>query len=54
MLFACRVVGGELKLDQDEVLGVRYFGPDELPTMRPCCVAKVEDAFSFQGRAFTR
>jgi 8-oxo-dGTP pyrophosphatase MutT (NUDIX family) len=54
MLFACRIVGGELELDQDEVLGAHYFGPDELPKMRPCCVAKAEDAFSFQGRAFAR
>jgi 8-oxo-dGTP pyrophosphatase MutT (NUDIX family) len=54
ILFACRIVGGELELDQEEVLGARYFGPGELPKMRPCCVAKAEDVFRFRGRAFAR
>jgi 8-oxo-dGTP pyrophosphatase MutT (NUDIX family) len=54
ILFACRIVGGELELDHEEVLGARYFGPGELPKMRPCCVAKAEDVFRFQGRAFAR
>jgi 8-oxo-dGTP pyrophosphatase MutT (NUDIX family) len=54
ILFECQVVGGELELDQDEVLGARYFRPDELPKMRACCVAKAHDAFTFKGRAFVR
>jgi 8-oxo-dGTP pyrophosphatase MutT (NUDIX family) len=54
MLFACRVVGGKLELDQEEVLDAAYFGPGRLPKMRPCCVAKADDVFSFQGRAFAR
>jgi 8-oxo-dGTP pyrophosphatase MutT (NUDIX family) len=53
--FECRVVGGELRPDQEEILGSRYFGPeDELPPMHPCCVAKAHDAFVFRGQAFFR
>lgn len=55
IFFECRVVGGELWPDQDEALEARHFGPqDELPPMRPCCVAKAHDAFAFQGPAFFR
>jgi mutator protein MutT len=55
LFFECRAVGGELSLDMREIVGARYFGPgDELPPMRPCCVAKAQDAFAFQGRAFFR
>jgi len=55
IFFECRVVGGELRPDQEEILGARYFGPeDELPPMHPCCVAKAHDAFIFQGQAFFR
>ncbi len=55
VFFECRIVGGELRPDMQEILGARYFGPeDELPPMRPCCVAKARDAFSFQGQAFFR
>ena len=53
--FECRVVGGELRPDQEEILGSRYFSPDdELPPMHPCCVAKAHDAFAFRGQAFFR
>jgi 8-oxo-dGTP pyrophosphatase MutT (NUDIX family) len=53
--FECRVVGGELRPDQEEILGSCYFGPeDELPPMHPCCVAKAHDAFAFRGQAFFR
>ena len=55
LFFECRGVGGELLPDMREIVGARYFGPgDELPPMRPCCVAKAQDAFAFQGRAFFR
>jgi len=55
VFFECRVVGGELEPDLEEILGAHYFGPkDELPPMRPCCVAKAHDAFMFQGQAFFR
>lgn len=55
VFFECRVVGGELCADMQEIIGARYFGPDdELPPMRLCCVAKAHDAFAFQGQAFFR
>lgn len=55
VFFECRVVGGTLRPDMDEILEGRYFGPDdELPPMYPCCVAKARDAFAFDGRAFFR
>jgi 8-oxo-dGTP pyrophosphatase MutT (NUDIX family) len=55
IFFECRVVGGEFRPDMQEILGARYFGPeDELPPMRPCCIAKAHDAFMFQDRAFFR
>jgi 8-oxo-dGTP pyrophosphatase MutT (NUDIX family) len=54
ILIECRVVGGKLEVDQEEILGARYFGPDELPKMRLCCVAKARDALAFEGRAFVR
>jgi 8-oxo-dGTP pyrophosphatase MutT (NUDIX family) len=53
--FECRVVGGALQPDMRESVGARYFGPDDdLPPMRPSCVAKARDAFAFQGQAFFR
>lgn len=55
LFFECRVVGGEVRPDMQEIVGACYFGPgDELPSMRPCCVAKARDAFAFRGRAFFR
>jgi 8-oxo-dGTP pyrophosphatase MutT (NUDIX family) len=55
LFFECRVLGGALRPDMCEIVGARYFGPgDELPPMRPCCMAKARDAFAFQGRAFFR
>jgi ADP-ribose pyrophosphatase YjhB (NUDIX family) len=53
--FECRVVGGTLQPDLDEILEARYFGPgDELPPLMNCCLAKAKDAFAFQGEAFFR
>ena len=55
VFFECRVVGGELEPDQEEILEGRYFGPeDELPPLLPCCAAKARDAFVFRGQAFFR
>jgi len=55
IFFECRVLEGELRPDMYEIVGSRYFGPDdELPPMRPCCVAKARDAFTFDGRAYFR
>ena len=49
------VLGGDLQPDMREIVGARYYGPeDDLPPMRPCCVAKARDGFAFQGRAFFR
>jgi mutator protein MutT len=55
IFFECRVVGGQLRPDMQEIVGARYLDPeDELPPMRPCCVAKAHDAFVFRSRAFFR
>ncbi|MDY6876751.1 MAG: NUDIX domain-containing protein [Chloroflexota bacterium] len=55
IFFECRVVGGELRPDMEEILEGRYFGPDdELPPLLPCCAAKARDAFVFQGQSFFR
>jgi len=55
VFFECRMLGGALRPDMDEILEARYFGPDdELPPMHPCCVAKSRDALVFDGRAFFR
>jgi hypothetical protein len=54
IFFECRIVGGELSQDMEESLAARYFSNDELPPMRPCCVAKAGDASAFQGQAFFR
>lgn len=55
LFFECQVVGGELQPDLKEIVEARYFGPeDELPPMRPCCIAKAGDAFAFHGQAFFR
>jgi 8-oxo-dGTP pyrophosphatase MutT (NUDIX family) len=53
--FECRVVGGALQPDMDEILGARYFGPeDELPRLMRCCLIKARDAFAYRGQAFYR
>jgi 8-oxo-dGTP pyrophosphatase MutT (NUDIX family) len=55
LFFGCRVLGGDLQPDMQEITDARYYGPDDdLPPMRPCCVAKARDGFAFQGRAFFR
>jgi hypothetical protein len=55
LFFECRVLGGDLQPDMQEIMDARYYGPDDdLPPMRPCCVAKARDGFAFQGRAFFR
>lgn len=51
----CRVMGGDLRPDMDEIVGGSFFGPeDELPPLLPCCVAKARDAFAFTGRSYFR
>jgi 8-oxo-dGTP pyrophosphatase MutT (NUDIX family) len=54
IFFECRIVGGKLSPDMEESLAARYFSNDELPPMRPCCVAKAGDASAFPGQAFFR
>jgi len=44
--FECQVIRGQARPDDDEMLEWRYFGPDELPALRPCCVAKAQDAYA--------
>lgn len=52
IFFECRITGGELRPDMQESTDARFFGRgEELPPMRPCCVAKSRDAFAFNGRA---
>ena len=41
--------------DGDEALELRYFGPEERPPpLRPCCAAKLRDAFAPPGPPFVR
>jgi NADH pyrophosphatase NudC (nudix superfamily) len=55
LFFECWVMSGELRPDLEEIVEARYFGPeDTLPPMRPYCIAKAGDAFTFQGQAFFR
>lgn len=54
IFFDCHVMDGGIEPDEDEILGARYFGPDELPRMRPCCVAKARDALAYEGQPFIR
>ena len=55
LFFECRVLGGDMQPDMQEIVDARYYGPDDdLPPMRPCCVAKARDGFAFQDRAFFR
>ncbi len=55
IFFECETRGGVLEPDLEEALAARYFGPgDELPPLRPCCVAKAHDAFAFDGRPYFR
>lgn len=45
--FACRVVGGELRVDGDESLDLRWFGFDELPAnIAPWIRQRIVHAFT--------
>jgi hypothetical protein len=53
--FECAVIGGELKMQEEEVLEIGWFDLDDaLPPMIPCCAAKARDARVFEGEAFWR
>lgn len=51
VLFECRVVGGELKKDGDEVLDVGWFRFDELPTLTRNTAAAIPLLKGFRGEA---
>jgi 8-oxo-dGTP pyrophosphatase MutT (NUDIX family) len=44
--FLCRVIGGTLRVADDESLEVRFFDPDELPDLRPDQLQRVQHALS--------
>lgn len=46
VFFECRVINGVARPDDDEMLEWQYFPLHALPELRPCCVAKVHDAFA--------
>jgi 8-oxo-dGTP pyrophosphatase MutT (NUDIX family) len=50
--FRCRPVAGEPIVADDESLEVRYFAPDELPTLRPDQLLRIQDAFSATEACF--
>lgn len=52
--FDCRLVGGELRAQESEVLEMGWFDLDRLPPMVACCQAKARDARIFSGEAFWR
>ena len=53
--FECEVIGGELQMQEEEVLELGWFDLDgDLPPMIPCCAAKAHDARIFNGEAFCR
>jgi 8-oxo-dGTP pyrophosphatase MutT (NUDIX family) len=49
--FACRPVGGEPRVNDDESLEVRYFAPDALPAMEPRHHRRIADALRYDPRA---
>jgi 8-oxo-dGTP pyrophosphatase MutT (NUDIX family) len=48
-LFECRVVGGKVRADNDEVLEVGWFDLNDLPPMGRIPKQAVDDALSFRG-----
>ncbi len=54
IFFECKVIGGALKMQEEEVLEIGWFDFDDLPPMQTCCTAKAQDARVFQGQAFFR
>lgn len=52
--FECQVIGGALKMQEDEVLEIGWFDLDDLPPMQHCCAVKARDAQHFSGVAFIR
>ena len=52
--FECEVIGGELRMQEEEVLELGWFDLSDLPPMIACCAAKARDARIFKGEAFWR
>ena len=52
--FECEVIGGELRMQEEEVIELGWFDLSDLPPMIACCVAKARDARIFKGEAFWR
>jgi 8-oxo-dGTP pyrophosphatase MutT (NUDIX family) len=52
--FECQVVGGAIKMQEEEVLKVGWFDLTDLPPMQHCCAVKARDARVFRGEAFVR
>jgi 8-oxo-dGTP pyrophosphatase MutT (NUDIX family) len=50
--FLCRVVGGELKIGDDESLEIRWFAPGALPALLPTHRLRIEHALSSDQRAY--
>jgi len=49
--FACRSLGGEPRINDDESLELRYFPPDALPVMESRHRMRIEDALRNDPRA---
>jgi hypothetical protein len=49
--FACRSLGGEPRVNDDESLELRYFAPDALPAMESRHRMRIEDALRGDPRA---
>lgn len=52
--FECKVTGGALRMQEEEVLQVGWYDVNDLPPMQHCCAIKMQDAKNFQGEAFFR
>jgi 8-oxo-dGTP diphosphatase len=58
--FLCEIIGGELKVNDDESLEFRYFAPNALPELRPDQLRRVQYALggresaSFEPSAYNR
>lgn len=50
--FECKIIGGTLRKDGDEVLAVSWFAPDQLPPLTPLARQALDDALRFRGEAF--
>jgi hypothetical protein len=51
--FACRVIGGELRIDEDESLELRWFAYDDLPVeIAPWIRQRIVDAYTLREPYF--